>query len=316
MTIILRRLTAVTIAIATILLSGLSSANNKSPTLTQPEADFVKSVTNLSYYYLNQARMAIRMHITPEELKIFDKIDAIIDETDWNVFATRAVNENGKPIIRIPIGFIIASYYLDLAYVEGWRANKVTYIYEYQLKLIPLLGIDPKTRILSNPIQRESLCESAGLEPDHCARDRANPDALQAMYFVRGTTMMFLLAHEAAHHLKGHLTHRHLIPYLQEMEADKFAADMIIKTGGDPFMAINNFVLFAKIDDFKTRQAHIGEAIAPACRFLNAFVAGYESVSNLPNWQEYARQNAISIAEFDKFMSSRELKAEQDRCRQ
>jgi hypothetical protein len=269
--------------------------------LNPGEAALIREVADYTRNALYAARLAIRVHVTREQLAIFDQVYVEIDENDWSLYSTRAEGHNNKPVIIIPIGHVVATYYLDVAMAEAIQSKQFRDLDRYRTALIKGLDVDPVSKQVRNPITL-GLCEFRGTKKEVCARNFYDPQLSTILWQLRYLTVSFLLAHEAGHHLLGHLTDRFVVPNVREREADQFALEIMNKMNWHPLFGVNNLLLFAELDRFRiSKGASLAEPLSPACRLVNlllmirpflreAAMADYFASTDLPPLDVFDKQ--------------------------
>lgn len=88
------------------------------------------------------------------------------------------------------------------------------------------------------------------------------------------------LGHELAHHFFKHLEGEHTLAErrVNEAKADRFAIELAIKSGHQPFMAVFPFLLFVQLEDIFQIAPDSSDHPEPACRAGTFIDAGISSM--------------------------------------
>lgn len=231
--------------------------------------------------------------IKPTLFRTFTKKERIVSKNinvnvvlDSNVSRVRALPGNGTRKIEISTGFLSLIGHLIDANIISNRFNRRDKLASYNLLISNYIRTyQERVRKGADLSWPESFHKHIGIDEQTYNRIYRSKEYDQVFSLNMRVVLSYILAHEYAHHIFGHLTTK--VPSntvesrYNEDEADDFSIRINWMLGNNPLLVANYFMLFSMVEG----TLHEGTHAPSACRlekFLHAGVRFTESETHLP----------------------------------
>lgn len=234
--------------------------------------------------------------------------DIIVDVVlDTNISRVRAFSSNGERKIEISTGLLsLISHMID-ANIVSIQFNKESKLAAYHHVISSFItSYQDRVRRGQNSTWPVPFHTFVGIGDDAYNELYRSKQYDQVFSMSLRVVLSYILAHEFAHHILGHLTVKKPSNIEEsrrnEDEADDFSLRTNRMLGNNPLLVANYFLLFAMVED----GLHKGTHSPSACRlekFLHAGISFTESeINNQRNVSSGQMANALL-----KLKQSREM---------
>lgn len=265
------------LAVCLITCTTISSSFAKNQKLGE-YASVVAGATNNTVSLIRDKYIAVS---SKDEADVIKSINVSVEPKNWDVYGTFADARNGRRVIHLPIGFVLAADYFDRMYVEtGMKGkladdNSINAYRGYFFDNINVAFTKSASGEYAPPIKY--YCEYMGVSAADCSAYR---NATVGTYegFKTGS-LAFTIGHEIGHFVLNHVTPQqnaaHRTQYQMELEADKYAFRLMAKAGIDPGFAVAALSLFSTLVPKDIPQQNILDTARPhpVCRISLATLA-------------------------------------------
>lgn len=218
-----------------------------------------------------------------KDRQILKGIKIKVDGADFNVYGVRAQIIDGHREIVIPIGFISATYFVNVALADTWRFNRIgqtntddlsDYV-EYVAGA--LKASDIATRTGGDIPGIMNFCVFRKLAEEECAKRDRDPDLLKIYALVEYSSLSFVIGHEIGHHVRGHLgngkplflTESEVSSQQMETEADMYSTKTMVRSDQIVDGAMATMFLFSYLKGEAALNDNSGDHPHPLCRWID-----------------------------------------------
>ncbi|MGA7327336.1 MAG: hypothetical protein WBX25_23310 [Rhodomicrobium sp.] len=224
-----------------------------------------------------------------------NEIDIAIDETDMKFTGVGADIENGRRKVIVPAGFLLAMDMVNRAAVEAAifsvpQEKLRDYLIYAQGQLQRFRNSEGEGNAPQN-LQR--FCRQAELDCDSFDRTPVAAFYGSTLEAANMAGLAFVLGHEFAHHILGHLTCSSIMRFKEEAAADLFGLRLALKSKRNPIYPAPGIgaylVLFAA-----GRDTHLSPAEDdypdPLCRYSQSLRQAIVALDTDADFQGQLRQ--------------------------
>jgi hypothetical protein len=277
-----------------------------------PRVDLIGQIELAALQQVQYIRGALRAVLPkPEQRVLFDSIDTRIDEYDSDFFGVYSTKEGDRRSVHISAAYLVLSYMMDAAYskllIESpFDPGRFTeQIVAYAQYLVNAYGkARDQWSLGDTPICIKTFNQWSGMTSDDIynwvVKFGNDPKLVNISLGLARSTVTFVLGHEYAHHLLGHLDKANL-GLMEEIAADRYALEWANKAGLPSAGALGSFTIAEVMEKEYQNKIPADHPLA-ACRMIRAFFFEYSSLRTSPTMKEL--ENDANFLALETFMSA------------
>ncbi|MGO8316037.1 hypothetical protein ACC848_05655 [Rhizobium johnstonii] len=241
--------------------------------------------------------------------QIIKSIRIEVDGRDHDVYGVRAQIINGRREIIIPIGFIAATYDVNIAFADKLRYSAISYIKtddlsEY-IKYVSdtLKESDIGVRTSGYIPEIMNFCVFRKLAKEECAARDSDPDLLKIVSRIEYSALSFVIGHEIGHHVRGHLgngklrflTEREVSSQSMETEADIYSTKSMIRSEQLVDGAMATMFLFSYLKGEAALTNSSDDHPPPLCRWITLLETQLEELPKCEKLMQMLLKQGLNL---------------------